>query len=230
MLKLAEILGIWPKGVRMPENYRWYADACADPNFRNKNINEIRFVVADTETTGLNAKKDQILSIGAVAVQNFSVMLADSFDARLQQQYFNNESIAVHEITPGSSANASDAGEVMTQFINYLQGAVFVAHNVKFDYQILSETLKRMLGFGLQNLFYDTMWLLPRVDDHFRHVSLVKPADFNLESLCRRYHLPIADQHTAVGDSLATAILFARLLKKLEMRGVRTLGDLLKRR
>lgn len=230
MLKLDELFGKWPKKKKLPGSYNWYPKACADPVLLQTKITEIRFVVVDTETTGLDAKKDQILSIGAVAVQNYSVLLTDSFDAALRQQYFNNESIAVHEITPGASATAREAGEVIKQFLDYLQGAVIIAHNVHFDYQIISETMKKLMGFGLHNHYYDTMWLLPRVDDHFRHTSLVKPAEFSLESLCKRYHIPFADQHTAVGDALATALLFARLLKKLETRGVKNLGELLKRR
>lgn len=229
MKGIAEIFARWTGKPRLPENYNWYGQACADSALLKTKISEIRFVVVDTETTGLNPRKDQILSIGAVSVQNFAVRVGDSFDAHLKQQYFNNDSIAVHEITPGKSANAQDAGDVMVQFLEYLRGSVFIAHYAHFDYQIISQLLKKHQGFGLQNQIYDTMWLLPRIDDHFRHPDLVKPGEFGLESLCMRYHIPQSDLHTALGDAFATALLFARLLKKLELRGVNTLQDLLRR-
>jgi DNA polymerase-3 subunit epsilon len=214
---------------QIPEEFQWYDDACQQVKSSKEQLSQIRFVVLDTETTGLNPKKDKILSIGAIGVQNFSVHLQDSFSAELKQDFEKNESIAVHEITPGKSAQAQDEKEVLGAFLKYLQGAVIIAHHAQFDYQILSEAYQKNFGFKLQNQMYDTMWMLKRVDEHFQHQSLVKPGEYQLESLCKRYHIPMEAEHTALGDAFATALLFTRLLKKLELRGVKTLKALLKR-
>jgi DNA polymerase-3 subunit epsilon len=52
---------------------------------------------------------------------------------------------------------------------------------------------------------------------------------YRLDSLVRRYAIEVPERHTAAGDALATALLFQRLLKKAERRGITTLGDLLSR-
>jgi DNA polymerase-3 subunit epsilon len=55
----------------LPPAYRWNEEACANPSLLKKNLSEARFVVLDTETTGLQPRKDAILSIAAVEVQGY---------------------------------------------------------------------------------------------------------------------------------------------------------------
>jgi DNA polymerase-3 subunit epsilon len=117
----------------------------------------------------------------------------------------------------------------MDRFVNYLQGSIIIGHYVDFDFKMLSEACKRNLGFALQNQSYDTMQLLKRTDNHFAEASLHKAEDLGLDSVCTRFNIPINDRHTAMGDAFATALLFARQLKKLEHRGVKTVKDLLRR-
>ncbi len=213
----------------IPAEYSAYAQAVENKKLRGQTLGETRFVVLDTETTGLDPKKDRILSIGAIAVKGNTIVVDDSFEAYLKQDFGKNDSIAVHEITPGSAANAREAKQVMKDFINYVGGSIIIGHYVDFDFQILSESCLRNFGFRLKNKRYDTMQLLKRTDNHFAYTNLHKAEDLNLENVCNRYHLPIDDRHTAIGDAMATALLFTRQLKKLQHRGVKTVGELLKR-
>ena len=223
------MLSWFTKKNEIPSDYSWYATACEKREVLKQPINKCRFVVLDTETTGLDPKTDRILSIGAVAVTNYSANVADSFETLVKQEKQNAESIAVHEITPGVSAQADLPKNVLEQFLNYVKGSVIIGHYVEFDYKILSESCKRQLGFNLENQQYDTMNLLRRTDNHFTHSNLNKPSDFALDNVCERFNIPISDRHTAMGDAMATALLFARQLKKLENRGVKTVSELLKR-
>ena len=227
--KLLNAMNWFAKKNLIPAEYDWYREACAKSTVLKQPIDACRFVVLDTETTGLDPKTDRILSIGAVAVQNFSVDVADSFETLVKQDQQKAESIAIHEITPGISAQADWPKDVMERFLNFLRGSVIIGHYVEFDHAILSASCKRQLGFGLENQQYDTMRLLRRTDNHFAYSNLNKPSDFELENVCNRFNIPIADRHTAMGDALATALLFTRQLKKLQKRGIKTVRELLKR-
>ncbi len=192
-------------------------------------LKEARFVVLDTETTGFNITSDRILSIGAVGVRQYNVQSADVFEVSIQQQFQKNDSIAIHEITPGIAARATPAAQVFKDFITFIGGDVIIGHYVDFDYQMLSAACKRHLGVGLYNKKYDTMQLLKRTENHFAFTNLHQPEELQLDHVCERFSIPISDRHTAMGDALATALLFMRQLKKLEKRGAKTVGDLLKR-
>ena len=67
-------------------------------NTPNLPINETRFVVFDTETTGFNKMKDRILSIGAVALLNNTIHVNDGFEVYLKQNVFNPETVHIHGI------------------------------------------------------------------------------------------------------------------------------------
>lgn len=214
----------------LPPAYRWYEEACADASLLKKPLREARFVVLDTETTGLNPRKDGLLSIAAVEVQNYTLKISSIFEAEVQQAHFNNESIAIHGITPGRAAVAEPEKEVLHEFLHYIRGDVLIGHHIAFDYEMLSKAYKQSLGFSLLNKRYDTTQLLRRTDTHFAHDTLHQDHEWGLDSLCERYQIPLPDRHTALGDATATALLFMKLLKRLEKRGARTVRDLLKRR
>lgn len=214
--------------VKIPEEYSWYEALCSKKEGAKKDLFETRFVVLDTETTGLNPKTDRILSIGAVAVVNDQILLEDYFESYLKQEAFNNDSIAIHEITPGESFKANNPKQAMNDFLEFLGGAILIGHNIQFDFQILSNACQRQLGFPLLNKSYDTVDLLKRTEDHFAFPEKYKGAELGLDSLCERFHIPIHDRHTAMGDAMATAILFTRQMKKLRKRGVKSVKDLLR--
>ncbi len=216
-------------GTKIPAQYRDYADQCRAKAVLSQPLAEARFVVFDTETTGLNPKTDRILSIGAVVVRGFSVLVDDSFEAYVKQEFSKNQSIAIHEITPGSAALAAPEQLVMEAFIKFIGPTVLIGHYVDFDFAILNNATKHGLALPLQNRKYDTMKLLQRTDNHFAQPGLHRAGDLELGALCQRYNILQTGRHTAIGDALATALLFAKHLKRLEKRGVKTVGQLLSR-
>ena len=65
-------------------------------------IDRVRFVVLDSETTGLNPRTDRIITIGAVAVEDGEIVLEDSFSALLKVAR-NTEAVTVHGVTRDES-------------------------------------------------------------------------------------------------------------------------------
>ena len=70
-------------------------------------IEAVRFVVLDSETTGLNPRVDRLITIGAVAVQNSEIVVEDSFDALVKIDR-NTEAVTVHGVTRDQSRRGVD--------------------------------------------------------------------------------------------------------------------------
>mgnify|MGYP000943412965 FL=1 len=114
-------------------------------------------------------------------------------------------------------------------FLTFIDDSILIGHNIGFDFAILNHAYQRSFGFSLLNKTYDTVNLIKRVDTHFSQPGMFNSAELSLESLCERYAVEINDRHTAMGDAMATALLFTKLLKKLEHRGIKNGKQLLSR-
>ena len=191
-------------------------------------IRAIRFVVLDTETTGLDAKKDKILSIGAVAIKDQKIMIADRFEYYLKQVYTaQGESIKIHGILPKHNLNGLEAKEVLVLLLAYLKNSIIVGHHIGFDFAVLNRAFQEHLGGQLRNQILDTNYLAKRIISPFYKMNVGQNQNFSLDALCQQYSVPIYDRHTASGDALITALLFMKLVGKLEQKGVVSIQDLL---
>lgn len=192
-------------------------------------IRDIRFVVLDTETSGLDIQKDKILSIGAVAVKNQQIIIADRFEYYLKQVYTaKNESIKIHGILPKHNLNGIESKEVLISLLDYLQNSIIVGHHIGFDFAVLNRAFQEHLGGQLRNQILDTNQLAKRIHSPFYEMNIGQPKNYSLDALCEQYGVPIYDRHTASGDALITALLFLKLIGRLEGKGVANLGELLR--
>lgn len=228
----------WPlsgKSINLPNTPYWdnYAQAIQQAPGRKTPISSLRFVVLDTETTGLDPQKDKILSIGAVAVQDQNIWVADRFEAFMPQGdqvriVGQQDAIAVHGILQKHANKDQVATEILINFLSYLRGSIFVAHHAAFDFGILQTAYQQHLKGSLLNKTLDTVHLARRLDDPQGQmpIGLQAAQQYSLDQLCARYNIPIEGRHTASGDALLTAILLVKLLSRLRARGIETWGEL----
>lgn len=190
-------------------------------------IKETRFVVFDTETTGLDVKKDQIISIGAVSVLGNQIELAQHFECLIQQKVTGDkDSIVVHGLLSQDVKKGMVEELAVQEFVKYIDNAILVGHHIGFDVAMLNKSIYQLVPDKLKNKVLDTARLAIRFE-HFSRSYQTIPARYSLDQLCERYQIRMSDRHTAAGDALITALLFLKLLARLEKRGVKTLGDLL---
>jgi DNA polymerase-3 subunit epsilon len=189
-----------------------------------------RYVVLDLETTGLDPEKDRVVSIGALRVVDGRVRLGDVFSELVNPgRDIPTESIKVHGIMPGQIEEARLAWEVFEDFLGFIGRDILVAHYACFDLYFLNKVMRAQYGFRMQNLVLDTVLMC--------RTALIQPDPYGvrlgaqrcgLDALIERYRLHVPDRHTALGDALATAFVFQRLLMDLERAGWTTVRDLLK--
>ncbi len=194
---------------------------------KSKPIRDQRFIVLDTETTGLDFRKDQILSVGAIGVQDFEINIADRFECYLNQEnYRPGDSIKIHGISSNRTRKGIPEREMLVQFLAYCRNSIIVGHHIGFDLAILNEAVSKHFGTSLKNKVIDTGLLAQRLES----IQPVYPIDrsrYSLDALCQQFHITVKKRHTASGDAFITAILFLKLLARLEKRGVKNLHQLL---
>lgn len=203
-----------------------YRDHFAGVSLQKFSWEHARFVVLDTETTGLDVRKDRMISIGAVGVFRREIELSDSFEIMMPIAY-NTSSVTVHGIT---REEAEETGvpedQALAHFLDYLRDGIIVGHHIGHDIEMLSEACQRHFGFRLENESVDTMDLYLRLEDVGAFAHLPKLDKFSLDALCRHFHIVPHDRHTAAGDAFITAQIFIRLLRKAWAVDFLTVGDL----
>jgi DNA polymerase-3 subunit epsilon len=189
-------------------------------------LNDIRFVALDTETSGLDPRRDRIITIGAVAIRDGEILLEDSFEAMLKIDY-NAGSVTVHGITRDQALGGGmDEKEAMEAFLQYLGDSVIVGHHIGHDIQALNVACQRHFGFELSNPWLDTMDLTLRLEDLGAFPNGRKTEGFSLDALCAEFGVRPHDRHTAGGDAFLTAQIFLRLLRIARRMGIGTVGEL----
>lgn len=183
---------------------------------------DLTAVVFDTETTGLLPDQgDEIVQIAALRIVNGRRLAGEVFDTLVNPgRPIPARSTAVHGITEAMVADAPPLAEAGRAFHHFAQGAVLVAHNAPFDMAFLRRH-EPAIGAQFDHPVLDTVLLSA--------VVFGQSAEHTLDALTHRLGITIPDEarHTALGDALATADAFLRLIPMLEARGLATFGQVL---
>lgn len=187
-------------------------------------IAQVRFVVVDTETTGLDPRRDRVITIGAIAVRGGEILLDDSFEVMLKVAY-NLSSVTVHGITRDEASSGMDEPEALGLFLAYLGDGVIVGHHIGHDIEVLNCACERQFNLTLRNQSLDTMDLALRLQDAGAFSNRRMAAGFSLDALCDMFGVVPHDRHTAGGDAFLTATVFLHLLPAARSAGFNTLAS-----
>lgn len=189
---------------------------------RDTPLRDLTYVVFDTETTGLlPAQGDEIVQIAAVRIVNGRRVTAEVFDTLVNPgRSIPPASTEVHGITEAMVQTAPGVRESVTRFHKFCEGAVLIAHNAPFDMEFLRRQ-EAALGLRFDNPVLDTVLLSAVVyGQHEVH---------SLDALSHRLGIVIPEEarHTAIGDAIATADAYLKLMPMLRGRGLETFGAVL---
>jgi DNA polymerase-3 subunit epsilon len=175
----------------------------------------LRWVVLDTETTGLNVKRDRLLSIAAVGVhlqpglKAAKIQVADSFDAIIGQDSPTacKQNILIHHIGVGAQAQGARLTDVLQAFSQWVGDAPLFAYHADFDEAIIKNAYKQAGLPPLSNRWVD---VAPLTNAMFKDI-----ANTALDERIARLGLQCIARHDAVGDTFVTAELLLRMLPRL---------------
>lgn len=175
-------------------------------------IQQTQFVVLDTETTGFDFKKDRILSIGALRIQNATILPKDAFEVFVKQEVFVSDTVAIHGILKQEKTQQLAEIKALQILLALLKNSVLVAHHTAFDVGMLNHALKRNGLPKLKNPTLDTAILYNK---SLKRSEQKIEGHYSLDELAERYNIPKTDRHTALGDAYITAIAFLQILSSL---------------
>ncbi len=184
-------------------------------SFAGRSLRELTFVVFDTETTGLEPQGgDEIVQIAAVRIVNGRRVAGEVFDELVNPgRLIPPRATEVHHITDAMVADAPPIDEVGAAFHRFCADAVLVAHNAPFDMAFLHRHAAR-IGAQFDHPVFDTVLLSA--------ILFGQTESHTLDALADRFGvvIPEEDRHTAIGDTVATAEVFQRMLPMLAARGL----------
>ncbi|MCG8338470.1 MAG: PAS domain-containing protein [Proteobacteria bacterium] len=178
-------------------------------------LSELTYTVFDTETTGLNPKEDEIISIGALRIVNGRLLREESFDRLIDpHRSIPKESIKYHGIKADMLKGQPDIKVILPNFYNFARDTVLIGHNAAFDMKML-QMKERSTGISFTNPVLDTLLLS----------AVINPAQkkHHLEAIAKRLGIRVIGRHTALGDALTTGELFLKMIPLLETKNIFTL-------
>jgi len=201
----------------------WLLYHLGDPRFRfmwDKPPAE-EWVALDCETTGLNTRTDDIISIGAVRIKGNRIMTSERLELIVRpEKRLSADSVRVHRLREQDVAQGMAPDEAMMQLMRFIGSRPLVGYYLEFDVAMINRVLFPMLGMGLPQpkievsaLYYDYKY--QQLPSSARDNSSI---DLRFDGLMKDLGLPLRPAHDAVNDAVMAALAF------LKLRQLRLLG------
>jgi DNA polymerase-3 subunit epsilon len=190
--------------------------------YRNKkNLKDDRFgfllepyegdecVVFDCETTGLDPKVDDIISIGAIIIKNNTIQTSTKFERFVKpKSKLESESIKVHHIRECDLEGAKDIDGVIEEFLYFIENRPLVGYYLEFDVAMINKYLKPKIGIKLPNKQIEVSAIY-----HDKKIGLIPQGvvDLRFDSIMKDLKLPIMGKHDAINDAVMTAMMYIKL-------------------
>lgn len=166
-------------------------------------VKDAEFCIVDIETNGSKLDKHQIIEIAAVKVKNGKII--DTFDSLVFTKQINPIITEITGITAEDTIDAPELKTVMMEFKLFLGNAIFIAHDVKFDYNFISGSMKKVGLEPILNRSLCSLALAERTIVSFRYALFYLNDTFKLN--------PNPSHHRAMSDVMTTYGLFILCLK-----------------
>ena len=173
-------------------------------------------VVFDCETTGLDPKKDEIISIGAVKIKENRILTDEAMHLFVRQEkQICHESITIHQIRHCDLEDAISIEEAIEKFLYFIGGRTLAGYYLEFDVAMINKYTKPMMGITLPNrreevsaIYYDKK--IPTIPQG--------NIDLRFEVIIDDLSLPKLQAHDALNDAVMTAMIYLKLKHTTRLR------------
>jgi len=208
-------------------------------NFRKKKgrlidetlpVSKVRYVIIDTELTGLDEKRDSIVSMAAIRMVGGRIDFGEVFYKLVNPETeLTAKSVIIHGITPSDVVEKPDITTVLSEFVQFCGTDVVVGHCISVDLAFINREMKRIFGFAMKNEVLDTSaiyeWIRKRYSSQRTFPTLF--TDSGLYDIAEYFGVSVSGAHNAAMDAFITAQIFQRFIPMLTEGGIDSIGDLL---
>jgi DNA polymerase III subunit epsilon len=196
---------------------KWLSRQLREPEFafilENPPPNE--WVSLDCETTGLDVRKDEIISIGAVRIVGNHIMTSQRLELLVRpERGISAESIRIHRLREQDVAQGLPVQEAMRQLLHFIGSRPLVGYFLEFDVAMLNRTIQPLLGIQLPQpqievsaLYHDYKFHQLPPSHQQGNVNL----DLRFSTVMKDLNLPVRDAHDALNDAVMAALAFIKL-------------------
>ena len=164
------------------------------------------YAIIDIETTGGAAARERITEIAVVLHDGVNII--ETFETLINPERSIPQYITqITGISDVMVVNAPKFYEIAKKLVQITEGAVFVAHNVRFDYGFVQEEFRR-LGYTYVRKQLCTVKL--------SRAAFPGLQSYALGNLIKHFNIKVKDRHRALADALATTDIFEKILSKEE--------------
>lgn len=171
------------------------------------------WVSVDCETTGLNPRRDEIISVGAVRIVGGRVLTSQALRLLVRpSRAISSDAVKVHGLRERDVARGLDIDEAMRQLLAFIGPRPLVGYYLEFDVALINRAIFPMLGVPLPQekieisaLYYD--WKQRSLPPYQHGASI----DLRLATMLNDLGLPQRTAHDAVNDAIMAALAFLKL-------------------
>jgi DNA polymerase-3 subunit epsilon len=175
---------------------------------------EADIVALDLETTGLDPRKDSILSYGLVHLKAMSVRLETARHKIIRvAEEIPESSAVIHQITDDVTADGEPLRQILPEILEQLAGRVMLVHYAKIEQDFLDAACRTLYGAPFVIRTIDTLVLARRLFEIRNHT--IQPGNLRLFNLRPQFNLPQYKAHNALSDAVATGELFLAMAAEM---------------
>lgn len=175
----------------------------------------VSYIALDLETTGLDPRKDEILSIGLVGIEKMEIDMATARHELINPgRDIPEKSAVIHHITDDRAAGGRPLESVLQEILPLMAGKVLIAHHARFELGFLQRACKQLFNAPFLMPVVDTQAVARR---RFERRNLAYRANaLRLATLREQHGLPRYRLHNALSDAVAAAELFLAQLAQYD--------------
>ena len=176
-------------------------------------------VVIDCETTGLNVRKDDVVTIAAIKIRGNRILTSEHFEAVVHpDSEMKTEAIKIHRLRQSDVEAAPIVWKVLPSFLRFIGSRPLIGYYVDFDVAMLDKYILPLVGIELPNERIEVSRLY--YERKYGNAPPNTPVDLSFAAILHDLCIPPLGQHDAFNDALMTAMMFLQL-RDLTRRGVR---------